>query len=618
MKYKKEFYEENGKQKVKITFKDDNYFTMEKDEKIKTLDFDVYDKEKIYDKIRNGQPVDLERKFIKGFSFTDIRIIEYSSGCIDVKEDFTLNWCFLESNEKGRFDFSYIKFCKNFSLYYVFFGIPEKIKNVDKEVDFNNTIFNGEYIEFNSTNFGNINVDFEKTHFTGKPKFDKTKFGEGKVNFIDAEFSKGASFNCNFGDGEVNFYNATFKDGPVSFMNATFGKGKKIFSYADFGNKEVNFQFTKFDFGSVFFGTTNFGEGILDFQGATFKTIEEDEITFSGSRFENNEIYFNNIEFGKGNIDFTNTRFNIKSISFRNSKMSKISFAESRIDGECDMRVRNAKIIDFSNTSLYGNIEFGSYEVIRRHPKIIKEFLGFIGFEEGVKELKFINTKLYGKIHIDYDAFKLKNAINTQDSTHGEKQDQYRLFKENFRTLGQYDDEDNAYVQYMKHKIRHQAGFDLKLSEDIRECLSMLYHDPFKYSTSKLLKYIFNNRIKIYRYYLNRILKLPIFAFRWLIFEQVGLYGTNPARVALSMVTVRLLFSLGYLPCAHLLEPTFTSAEPSNIVKAMYHSAITFLTIGYGDFYPTGVLRFWSSVEGFLGLFLMAYFTVSFVRKVLR
>ena len=76
MKYKKEFYEENGKQKVKITFKDDNYFAMEKDEKIKTLDFDVYDKEKINDKIRNGQPVNLGRKFIKGFSFTDIRIIE--------------------------------------------------------------------------------------------------------------------------------------------------------------------------------------------------------------------------------------------------------------------------------------------------------------------------------------------------------------------------------------------------------------------------------------------------------------------------------------------------------------------------------------------------------------
>ncbi len=52
---------------------------------------------------------------------------------------------------------------------------------------------------------------------------------------------------------------------------------------------------------------------------------------------------------------------------------------------------------------------------------------------------------------------------------------------------------------------------------------------------------------------------------------------------------------------------------------SLYYSAITFLTIGYGDIYPSSpALRIASGIEGFLGLFLMAVFTVSFMRKVLR
>ncbi len=52
--------------------------------------------------------------------------------------------------------------------------------------------------------------------------------------------------------------------------------------------------------------------------------------------------------------------------------------------------------------------------------------------------------------------------------------------------------------------------------------------------------------------------------------------------------------------------------------KAIYYSAITFLTIGYGDYYPLGASQWLAGIEGFIGLFLMSYFTVAFVRKVLR
>jgi hypothetical protein len=45
---------------------------------------------------------------------------------------------------------------------------------------------------------------------------------------------------------------------------------------------------------------------------------------------------------------------------------------------------------------------------------------------------------------------------------------------------------------------------------------------------------------------------------------------------------------------------------------------ITMGTIGYGDYFPHGSLKFVAALEGFSGVFLMSYFTVAFVRKILR
>jgi hypothetical protein len=54
------------------------------------------------------------------------------------------------------------------------------------------------------------------------------------------------------------------------------------------------------------------------------------------------------------------------------------------------------------------------------------------------------------------------------------------------------------------------------------------------------------------------------------------------------------------------------------ILGNLYFSAITFFTVGYGDCSPLGFFKILAHLEGFVGVFLMSYFTVAFVRKILR
>ena len=56
----------------------------------------------------------------------------------------------------------------------------------------------------------------------------------------------------------------------------------------------------------------------------------------------------------------------------------------------------------------------------------------------------------------------------------------------------------------------------------------------------------------------------------------------------------------------------------SVLFQTFYPSAITFLTIGYGDVYQMGFSRVISGIEGFTGVFMKSYFTVAFIRKILR
>ncbi|MFB0925849.1 MAG: ion channel, partial [Vicingaceae bacterium] len=267
---------------------------------------------------------------------------------------------------------------------------------------------------------------------------------------------------------------------------------------------------------------------------------------------------------------FENVNFGTGQLSFSESTSKYISFKGSRLDVFLDLCVKRAEIIDLSQTVLR--------DIIDVKP---------INHQVNIQKLYLNEMRNLGRIIIDWkDNNVLELISNQKKTTLRQKSEQFNILKENFELSGQYNDEDKSYIQFKR--------FELKAD----------YREAIKAGGTKL----FN---------------LPNFAFRWLIFDKMGLFATNPLRVLFSMLVIYVLFSLVYLTLTvsgigGIVNSVGAVDGLSNIQTCFYHSAITFLTIGYGDYYPTGISRGISILEGWSGLFLMSYFTVAFVRKILR
>lgn len=484
------------------------------------------------------------------------------------------------------------------------FSISEYKKSIDFEdlthIDLNNFVAENAFFDCS------LRTDFSYINFKGKVKFNDAVFSHGNVSFYQCQFSDDSDVefrNVAFGNGEisfqyadfgnskvlfssatfygglVSFVNANFRDDDVLFKNVNFHHSKVKFHYAKFGTGNISFQKSKFGNQTVDFRRVEFGAGRVDFRRAVFGngyiTFDEAEMidgkfNFRSARFGNNDMSFKLMDFGDAEVLFENVNFGTGQASFAESKSKLLSFKGSRLDVFLDLTVKKAEVIDLSDTVLR--------DIIDLKP---------LNHKVKIKTLYLNGMRNLGRIIIDWRKNNIKQLIESQKNTNDrQKSEQFNILKENFDLKGKYDDEDKSYIQFKRYELKADYKRAIRKGG------------------------------------LN-LLTLPNYLFRWIIFDKMGLYATSPLRVLFSMVVIYVIFSFIYL-----LMPFFEVGGIINSVGAtdglsyfqtcFYHSAITFLTIGYGDYYPTGFSRGISIVEGWMGLFLMSYFTVAFVRKILR
>lgn len=438
------------------------------------------------------------------------------------------------------------------------------------KVNFNDSVFSHGNVSFYHCNFSGEETTFKNVEFgNGEISFQYVNFGENDVDFGSSKFYGGVvSFvSAQFNNGSALFNNVNFYDSKIKFHYTTFGSGDLSFQKAKFGNETLDFRKVEFGTGRVDFRRAVFGDGYIVFDESEFKS---GKVNFRSARFGKNDMSFKQVNFGDAEVLFENVDFGTGSVSFSQSVSKYISFKGAKLDVALDLCVKKADIIDLSETIVRDIID-----------------LKTINHRVNINTLYLNGMRNLGRIIIDWEDNNAMQLISSQQKTTlHQKAEQFNILKEDFHLSGKYEDEDKAYIQFKRYEL--MADYDLSRRKGGKEWL-----------------------------------KLPNYAFRWLVFDKMGLYATSPIRVFLSMVVIYVIFSLLYLiqPIighGHILNSVGATDGLSYVQTCFYHSAITFLTIGYGDFYPTGISRGISIVEGWMGLFLMSYFTVAFVRKILR
>jgi hypothetical protein len=529
----------------------------------------------VYEMIKEGKDIILDNYYISEFSLSSYR----QQNGIDKKElvhfqAFSAKNAFFEAKLSN--DFTYSSFS-------------------DGDVTFDGSHFAKGKVLFNSSVFGRGNVIFSNTFFiNGNIEFTGSVFGDGDFMFKNAVVKDGIKDfqDIQFGAGEVSFANTEFNYGELLFINTRFNNGrfnfkvtriaggKVDFHYSVFGNCEIMFERTEFGMSRVDFRTVDFGSARINFNRSVFGN---GEVNFEGASARAGKLQFKRAIMGSGpknfnlmemaetDVSFERTEFGDGNVSFYESSFRTISFKSCHLDHYFDLRLAKAEQLDISDTIVRDIVDMEPYD-----------------FPVDIKTLDMSGMRLIGKFYIDWRHNKCKKTIINQEGTNlRQKAEQFRILKENFNGTGKYEDEDEAYIMFKRF-----------------EAESWLTEQKEKGGIAKIASYVPHG-------------------FKWLVLDKIGLYATSPGRVLLSVVIFWFFFGLVYycIDISGLGKTVSTVGNPdhlSTLIQSFYHSAITFFTIGYGDVYPMGLSRIISGLEGFMGVFMMSYFTVAFVRKVLR
>ena len=529
-------------------------FFDESDKKVMVFKFGVITNEEIFEKIDKGEDISLNSAYVLNFSLTDYRV---SKGLDDSVHIVLKNF----SAKKAFFDcditndFSYARFeGDKVILDSAIYG--------NGTTNFSNTVFCDGDVSFKKAKFGSGSTNFQSVQFgDGLVSFNNTNFGTGNLSFVDCNFNNGnVDFrNTYFGDGHVDFKFAKFANGDLSFEKASFGKGKKDFKNVEFGGGKIDFRRVEFNDGDASFDGAEFGDG---------------KVSFRSARFGHGDKTFVQADFARGEAQFDLTHFGTGSVSFNKTNVTDISFKGCALNCYIDLRFHACRAADLSNT-------------------IVRDIVDLKPEDESVaiKIFDISGMRILGRMFIDWRANNVYQLIYEQKETSlFQKAEQFRILKENFRNNGQYEDEDAAYLEFK----RCEAKANLQAAVE-------------KNKNSALWAY-------------------PNYYFQKYVFDYVGRYATDPIRVLFNMFLAFTSFSVIYYIITEFF-PGFGTVATTLPVElqhihsfgnCVYYSAITFFTIGYGDYFAEGYLKPFAAFEGFTGVFLMSYFTVAFVRKILR
>ena len=463
----------------------------------------------------------------------------------------------------------------------------DKTKKEDNNYHFEKYIFVG-YINFKE--------DFDIEIFKNASFFEA--IFEGDVNFTGINFDEDAYFIGTIFKGKTFFIGVTFEGSSV-FIKTTFN-GDANFTTTTFNGeadfKSTNFEsFTHFEF-AIFNGAADFREatfkmstvfkqtsfmGIADFEDVKFNghTTKFTRTTFAG-----NANYFV-VKF-KGNADFGETIFK------HDANFEEATF-ENDVDFRCKYLFKNlnfSKIKTFSGKKIF--IRLQNKESV-------------ISFNRAHLENIYLDIELVKGVLIDFTDASLRNTkieknkienhiLQEKKREFSKAQEIYLLLKNNFHSIGRYDDESWSYKK--EKDMERKSNFDFKTIH--------------RWLWSYFLNAIYGYGEKPGRVIVSAMVIIIIFAF---IFMNFGI-DANPQLETIPKCNILKELFIGIRYRNLLIRLKDISCE--QIKNCLYFSTVTFTTLGYGDFRPLeGWSRIFAGTEAFIGAFMMALFVYTFARR---
>lgn len=373
-------------------------------------------------------------------------------------------------------------------------------------------------------------------------------------------------------DGVTDFNGAVFSESIIDFTGAMFNGGV-FFENTDFGNEKIWFSYSQFSEFVTFSNISVADNIVFDYScikgAAFFHSYFPKKVSFVCSIID--RISFFKCIFADNSE---------ASLSFFSCISDSVFLSNCTIACQQLYDLRSTKNCTITNSIVSGNIDFFKFKdtneagtlalIDNTSTAVIHD--DWESIREAIEQYRS-TSKTY--VDVDGNEICADSKEMVLYNTYKARCDSFTILKENYHNLGKYDWEDKAYV-------------------------------ALKRNERKMLK----ERSRLFKQDNTRTIYLKIIL-SWLI-DTIGEYGTNPIRVAKTMFFVYLIFSV-------LFSISFIPRGAVHWWSGLYFSGITFLTIGYGEVMPMG---FWGSflaiVEGFIGMFLMSYFSVAVVRKTLR
>lgn len=365
------------------------------------------------------------------------------------------------------------------------------------------------------------------------------------------------SFDGAYFEGGVSFKGSIFKGDILSFRNAKFQLDES--DYKGHKNNEITFRNCRMFIKSLMFdeievdGTEQ--DKLISLEDAV---IEAGHISFSKIALNDTDLFCYQTLMGKADIHMIESRIAHSKLDFEDSVVGNIILLNVMAIPEVGFGFRSCESLIIENCNFTDNIFLKNMKVLslracRNQGKILTDWEGKV------------KDKKLGK---NYPI--LLSIMRNQDPD-AIKAEQFILLKENFLNIGQYDYEDEAFIQYMNYKHKHSP-----------------------------IRFVYG------------ILKI------------IGKYGISPMRVLLTMLWTIGIFGVLNFGFSYLLPGAYSeglgagSSIMTRLGNAFYLSVSNLISYDC-SIQVIGTAAIVSSIlESMIGWFLLGYLSVAVVRKTLR